>query len=71
MKITANSMPAGVDKLIEIASVAIGEVTVPPAMRGIGAGDEPGIAIQSRQHAAQQQLAVPLDNLARTKELAG
>ncbi|MCP5353542.1 MAG: genomic island protein [Chromatiales bacterium] len=69
VKITANSMPAGVDKLIEIASVAIGEVTVPPAMRGIGAGDEPGIAIQSRQHAAQQQLAVPLDNLARTRNL--
>ncbi|MGB4967051.1 MAG: hypothetical protein WBO35_02500 [Candidatus Saccharimonadales bacterium] len=68
-KITSNTMPSGLDKLIEIASVAIGEVTVPPAMRGIGKGDEPGIAIQSRQHAAQQQLAVPLDNLARTRNL--
>ena len=68
-KITANAMPQGIDKMIEIASVTLGEVTVPPAMRGIGAGDEPGIAIQSRQHAAQQQLSVPLDNLARTRNM--
>ena len=69
LKIQSNSMPHGIDKLIEIASISIGEVTVPPAMRGIGEGDEPGIAIQSRQSAAQQQLAVPLDNLARTRNL--
>lgn len=69
LKIQSNSMPHGIDKLIEIASISIGEVTVPPAMRGIGEGAEPGIAIQSRQSAAQQQLAVPLDNLARTRNL--
>lgn len=69
MKITSNTMPHGIDRIIEIASMTLGEVTVPPAMRGIGAGDEPGIAIQSRQHAAQQQLAVPLDNLARTRNM--
>lgn len=68
-KIPANPMPQGIDRLIQIASTTLGEVTVPPAMRGIGEGDEPGIAIQSRQHAAQQQLAVPLDNLARTRNL--
>ena len=68
-KIAPNGMPPGIDRLIEIAGSTLGEVTVPPAMRGIGAGDEPGIAIQSRQHAAQQQLAVPLDNLARTRNL--
>lgn len=68
-KITANAMPHGVEKIIDIASVALGEVTVPPAMRGIGQGDEPGIAIQSRQHASQQQLAVPLDNLSRTRNM--
>ena len=68
-KIQANAMPSGIDRLIDIASTTLGEVTVPPAMRGIGAGDEPGIAIQSRQHAAQQQLSVPLDNLARTRNL--
>jgi len=68
-KITSNPMPAGIDRLINIASTTLGEVTVPPAMRGIGPGDEPGIAIQSRQHAAQQQLSVPLDNLARSRNL--
>jgi hypothetical protein len=68
-KIQANQMPPGIDRLIQIAATTLGEVTVPPAMRGIGEGDEPGIAIQSRQHAAQQQLAVPLDNLARTRNL--
>jgi hypothetical protein len=68
-KIQANQMPPGIDRLIQIAASTLGEVTVPPAMRGIGEGDEPGIAIQSRQHAAQQQLAVPLDNLARTRNL--
>ena len=68
-KIQSNPMPQGIDRLIDIATVTLGEVTVPPAMRGIGAGDEPGIAIQSRQHAAQQQLAVPLDNLARTRNM--
>ena len=68
-KITANAMPHGVEKLIEIASVTLGEVTVPPAMRGVGDGQESGIAIQSKQHASQQQLAVPLDNLARTRNL--
>ena len=68
-KIQANPMPPGIDRLIQIAATTLGDVTVPPAMRGIGDGDEPGIAIQSRQHAAQQQLAVPLDNLARTRSM--
>lgn len=68
-KIPSNPMPPGIDRLIQIAATTLGEVTVPPAMRGISDGDEPGIAIQSRQHAAQQQLAVPLDNLARTRNL--
>lgn len=69
VKITPNAMPQGISELINIAATTLGEVTVPPAMRGIGEGDEPGIAIQSRQHAAQQQLSVPLDNLARTRNL--
>lgn len=68
-KIQANGMPPGVEKLIEIAITMIGEVTIPPAMRGIGEGQESGIAIQSKQHASQQQLAVPLDNIARTRNI--
>lgn len=68
-KIQANAMPPGIEKLIEISSFTLGEVTVPPAMRGVGDGQESGIAIQSKQHASQQQLAVPLDNLARTRNI--
>lgn len=68
-KIQSNPMPAGIDRLIQIAATTLGEVTIPPAMRGIGEGEESGIAIQSRQHASQQQLAVPLDNLSRTRNL--
>ena len=69
MKITSNPMPQGISELIQIAATTLGEVTVPPAMRGVGDGQESGIAIQSKQHASQQQLAVPLDNLARTRNM--
>ena len=68
-KIPANPIPQGVDNLIERAMLAVRETTVPEAMRGINSQELTGIAIQSRQFAAQQQLAVPLDNLARTRTL--
>jgi len=68
-KITANAMPPGVDKIIEMAAYTLKDVTVPDAMRGVGMADESGIAIQSKQHASQQGLAVPLDNLARTRNM--
>lgn len=68
-KIRANEMPRGIEKLIEIANQGIQDVTVPDAMRGIVEGQESGIAIQSRQHASQQILSVPLDNLARTRHM--
>lgn len=68
-KIQSNQMPPGVEKLIEISSRTLKEVTVPDAMRGNQGQEESGIAIQSKQHAAQQGLAVPLDNLARTRNM--
>ena len=68
-KIQPNTVPTGVDRLIDRADKALKDVTVPEAMRGIGGANEPGIAIQSKQFAAQQQLAVPLDNLAYTRHL--
>lgn len=68
-KIQPNQVPTGVDRLIDRADRALKDVTVPEAMRGIGGANEPGIAIQSKQFAAQQQLAVPLDNLAYTRRL--
>lgn len=69
VKITSNPMPQGMDRLITLSNQAVQDVTVPDALRGVIEGVESGIAVQSRQHASQQILAVPLDNLARTRNL--
>jgi len=68
-KIEPNQVPTGVDRLIDRATKALKDATVPEAMRGQGGANEAGIAIQSKQFASQQQLAVPLDNLAYTRQL--
>lgn len=68
-KIQPNQVPTGVDRLIDRATQALKDVTVPEAMRGMGGNDEAGVAIQSKQFASQQQLATPLDNLAYTRKL--
>jgi hypothetical protein len=38
-------------------------------MRGISGPEKSGVAIQSKQFASQQQLALPIDNLARTRHM--
>jgi hypothetical protein len=68
-KIMPNGMPGGIDHIIQMSNQVIQDVTVPNAMRGITGAGESGIAIQSRQHASQQLLSVPLDNLARTRNM--
>lgn len=68
-RIQPNTVPTGVDRLIDRATLALKETTVPDAMRGNQGSEVSGIAIQSKQHASQQQLAVPLDNLAFTRGL--
>lgn len=68
-KIQPNQVPAGVDRMIERLTLAVRDATTPEAMRGLSNQDATGIAIQSRQFAAQQQLAVPLDNLALTRHI--
>lgn len=68
-KIQPNQVPTGVDRLIDRTSQALKDVTVPEAMRGINGPEVAGIAIQSKQFAAQQQLALPMDNLARTRHM--
>ena len=70
-KITPNSVPTGVDRIIDRATQALKDVTVPEAMRGQQGPEVSGIAIQAKQFASQQQLAVPLDNLAFTRALLG
>lgn len=68
-KIQPNQVPNGIDRLIDRATKSLKDVTVPDAMRGVGGANEAGVAIQSKQFASQQQLAVPLDNLAYTRQL--
>ncbi len=68
-KIQPNQIPTGVDKLIDRATKALKDVTVPEAMRGQQGPETSGIAIQAKQFASQQQLAVPLDNLAYTRQM--
>jgi len=68
-KIQPNNMPNGLAEIIQMSNKIIQDVTVPDAMRGLSGAGESGIAIQSKQHASQQILAVPLDNLARTRNL--
>ncbi len=68
-KIQPNQIPTGVDKLIDRATKALKDVTVPEAMRGQQGAESSGIAIQAKQFASQQQLAVPLDNLAYTRQM--
>lgn len=68
-KIQPNQVPSGVDRIIDRADKALKDVTVPEAMRGQQGPEVSGIAIQAKQFASQQQLAVPLDNLAYTRRL--
>lgn len=69
-KIQPNQVPAGIDRMIDRATAALKSVTVPDAMRGVSdSAGESGVLYQSKQFAAQQGLAVPLDNLAFTRHM--
>lgn len=68
-KIEPNQVPTGVDRLIAHALNAIKSITVPDALMGEDSQPMSGVALQSKQFVAQNQLAVPLDNLARTRHM--
>lgn len=69
-KIQPNSVPQGIDRMIDRATAALKSVTVPDAMRGMTEGaNESGVLFQSKQFAAQQGLALPLDNLTYTRHM--
>lgn len=71
-KIQPNPIPSGVDNLSNRATVALNDVTgINEAMLGQQGQEISGVAIQSRQFAAQQQLALALDALARTRNMVG
>lgn len=68
-KIQPNQVPSGYDRYLDQVTNALKSVTVPDAMRGQDGVDTSGIARQTQQFAAQQQIAIPLDNLGRTRHL--
>lgn len=69
-KIQANPIPAGITNLIQVGRDNIKSATgVDQAMMATGQEDMSGVAIQSRQYAAQQNQAMPLDNLSRTRHM--
>lgn len=71
-KINPNTVPTGIDKLVSLGSQKIRTVTgISDALRGQAPAGQSGRAIQSLQFGSQLSLAVPLDNLARTRHLFG
>lgn len=68
-KIAPALVPTGLDRIIERMSQALSKNTVPDAARGIDDDDVSGVSRQSKMFAAQQQLAIALDNLGRTRRM--
>jgi hypothetical protein len=68
-KIKPNQVPTGVVDIVDRATQMLKDVTVPDAMRGLQGTAVSGVAKQNDQMASQQQMAVPLDNLAYTRHL--
>ena len=69
-KIPANQIPTGIDRLIDRSSRFMQEATgITEAFKGMSEQVESGIAVQSRQQAAQNSIALALDNLGRTRHL--
>ena len=71
-KITPNQVPTGLDRIVDRSALLLEQATgINESMSGASGPEVSGIAIQSKQFAAQQQLALPLDNLARTRAMVG
>lgn len=71
-KIQPNQIPTGLDRMLQLLPGLVRDVMgINEQMLGADPKDQSGIAIQSLQHAAQQQLALPLDNLAKTRNMVG
>jgi hypothetical protein len=70
VKIEPNQVPAGIEKMIQFGADGLRRVTgVNESLMGMGDQDMSGVAIQSRQFAAQQQLAIPLWRLSQTRRM--
>lgn len=68
--ITPPPMPPAINEFINRSIIAIKSVTgITDELNAQGSEGMSGAAIQARQYAAQQKLAIPLDNLARTRNM--
>lgn len=69
-KIQPNQIPTGLDRMIDFAYKNAQIVSgIDDAMLGMQKPEMSGVAIQSLQFAAQQKLAIALDNLSRTRRM--
>ncbi|MES2347040.1 MAG: genomic island protein [Pseudomonadota bacterium] len=69
-KIEANTVPTGIDRLVQLGSDKIRSISgQTDPMRGMGGANQSGLAAQSQQFAAQMSQAIPIDNLARTRHM--
>lgn len=69
-RLKSAEVPQGVDRLVQLASQKIQRTTGnTDALRGEGGKNQSGVGTQSQQFAAQMPMAVPLDNLSRTRNL--
>jgi hypothetical protein len=71
-KIQSNQVPTGLDRIAEKAEMFIKTITgMNDAQQGMDGNETSGIAIQSKQFQGKTQMAGPLDNLARTRNMVG
>ena len=71
-KIQPNVLPTGHDRLLDRSEFAVKTITgMSDALQGLNGPEVSGKAIASKQWMGQAQLGGPLDNLARTRHLAG
>jgi hypothetical protein len=70
-KIESSPVPTGLAEVIATVNGALKSVSgVSDVVSGdVKANEMSGVAYQARQYAAQQKLAIPLDNLARTRHI--
>ncbi|GAA5785668.1 portal protein [Chitiniphilus shinanonensis] len=70
-KIAPNQIPTGVERVVQRMEEFVKTITgMSDAMQGRDSAPEvSGVALQSKQFQAQMQLAMPLDNLRRTRHM--
>ncbi len=69
-KILPTAVPPGIDQLIQMGQAFIADTTgINPSLQGEVEQGQSGVSLQSQQFMGLTQLALPLDNLNRTRHL--